>query len=191
MSNEILFTNAAGTLTRGFFQNVSGTRRQGVEVGLRGKFENFGWYVNYSFIQATYQSTATLQNAIGPVSVQKGKRISAVPDQLSKVGFDYQALQDWFIGSDLFYVASQYLRGDDSNQVAKIPGYVVVNLNTRYRIIDQVEIFAWANNLFNSQYSSFGLVNRNAFSNPVGRVERFLSPGAPIAGWAGIRIILD
>jgi hypothetical protein len=32
-----------------------------------------------------------------------------------------------------------------------------------------------------------GALNFNAFGNPIA-VERFVAPGAPIGGWAGVRV---
>jgi outer membrane receptor protein involved in Fe transport len=187
--NEILFTNAPGSLTRGFFQNISNTRREGVELGLSGQYEKLQWFANYSYIDATYQTDAILENAIGPVAIRSGDRIPSVPNQLVKAGFDYEILKDWHFGADLQYVANQYLRGDDANQYPQVPEYVVLNLNTRYRVHKNLELFAMARNITDEHYKTFGLVNRNAFSNPTGNVSTFSSPGAPIGGWAGFRIM--
>jgi outer membrane receptor protein involved in Fe transport len=191
LENDIHFRNATGTFTLGYFQNVGDTRREGIEFGLKGHTERLNWYANYSYVDATYQSTIALQNAIGPVNVRPGDRIPSIPHDLIKFGVDYEVLTDWRIGMDMFYSSSQYLRGDDNNQLARVQGYTVVNLNTSYRVTDNVEIFAMANNVFDEDYNNFGLVNRNAFSNPVGNVESFVSPGTSIAGWGGIRLQFD
>lgn len=187
--NDILFSNAPGTLTRGFFQNVATTRREGVELGLSGAIDRLRWFANYSFIEATFQSAAVLENAIGPIAVRPGDTIPGVPRQLVKAGFEVELLEGWHFGADMQYVASQYLRGDDANQLAPVPEYVVLNLNTRYRLHRNLELFAMARNLADADYSSFGLVNRSAYSTPAGNVERFLSPGAPVGAWAGFRIL--
>jgi outer membrane receptor protein involved in Fe transport len=77
------------------------------------------------------------------------------------------------------------VRGDDSNHLPQVSSYVVVNLNTRYKIGKHVELFAMATNVFNQQYETSGQVNTNFFN---GQNERFLSPGAPISAWAGMRV---
>ena len=186
--NDILFSNAPGTLTRGFFQNVPSTRREGLELGLSGDIERLHWFANYSIVEATYQSAAVLENAIGPVAVQPGDRMPGVPSQMFKVGFEFEILEGWRFGSDLQYIASQYLRGDDHNRLAPVAEYVTLNINTRYRVHENLELFAMARNLTDERYSTFGLVNRSAYSNPTGKIERFLSPGAPIGAWAGFRL---
>lgn len=193
LQNDILFTNVPGGLSRGFFQNVGDTLRQGVEFGLQGTHEKFNWYMNYSFIDATYQSYATLQNALGPIDVKPGNNIPSIPQNLVKAGAEYEILRGWFFGGDLQYASSQYLRGDDNNQLSPVPSYTVVNLHTRYRVHEHVEVFAMANNVFNADYENFGVVNRNFFGGAPngGTPSRFLGPGAPIGGWAGIRVMFD
>ncbi len=186
--NDILFSNAPGTLTRGFFQNVSSTRREGLELGISGDVGRLRWFANYSIIDATYQSSTVLENAVGPVAVRPGDTIPGVPSQLVKAGFDFEILEGWRFGADLQYVASQYLRGDDNNRFAPVPEYVILNINTRYRVHKYLELYALARNLADERYDTFGLVNRSAYSTPTGNVERFLSPGAPIGAWAGFRV---
>jgi iron complex outermembrane receptor protein len=193
LDNDILFTQVGGGLTRGFFQNVGKTLRQGAEVGLQGRLGSFNWYANYSFVHATYETRATLQNALGPETVRPGDRIPGIPQQLVKLGAEYELLTGWFFGGDLQYTSSQSLRGDDQNALPKVPEYAVVNLHTRYRVHEQVELFALANNVFDAKYENFGVVNRNFFTGAPngGTPERFLGPGAPIGGWAGVRVRWD
>ncbi|BBL76334.1 membrane protein [Methylomagnum ishizawai] len=194
LSNDIMFINVGGSgLTRGYFQNVGNTLRQGAEVGLQGGHGGFNWYINYSFIDATYQTHATLQNALGPETVSPGDRIPGIPQQLVKLGAEYEILDGWFFGGDLQYASSQYLRGDDQNVLPQVPEYTVVNLHTRYKVEEHVELFAMANNVFNTDYSNFGVVNRNFFTGAPdgGTPERFLGPGAPIGAWAGVRVHFD
>jgi outer membrane receptor protein involved in Fe transport len=139
-------------------------------------------------VDATYQSNAILQSALGPVPVQPGDRIPGIPEHTVKFGVEYELLPGWFLGSDLLYASSQFVRGDDNNRLPQVPEYVIVNLNTRYRVTKYLEIFAMANNVLDQDYETFGAVNRNFFT---GEAERFLGPGAPIAGWAGLRMLLN
>jgi Outer membrane cobalamin receptor protein len=188
LSNDILFVNTPGGLINGFFQNIGNTRRQGAELGLQGRWQRLAWYANFSFVNATYQSNAMLQNALGPVPIQPGDRIPAIPQQTVKLGAEYEVLSGWFIGGDLLYASSQFVRGDDNNQLPQVHEYLVVNLNSRYQVTKYVEVFALANNIFDQKYETFGVVNRNFFT---GATERFLGPGAPISGWGGIRVRFD
>lgn len=114
--------------------------------------------------------------------MRPGDRIPSIPRHLVKLGAEYELLPGWFFGGDLQYASSQYLRGDDQNQWPPAPEYAVVNLHTRYRVHQHVELFAMANNVFDVEYENFGVVNRNFFSGAPdgGTPERFLGPGAPI-----------
>jgi hypothetical protein len=42
-------------------------------------------------------------------------------------------------------------------------------------------------NVTNAHYSTAGALNFNAFADPIA-VERFVAPGAPIAGWVGAKV---
>lgn len=187
--DDILFINAPGSVVSGYFQNVGVIQRQGGELGLNGLWDKLNWNLSYSFVDATYQTTATINNAIGPVNIKPGNRIPGIPQQTVKLGAEYEVLNGWFFGGDLQYISSQYLRGDDSNQLAKVSEYAIVNLNTRYALTKNVEVFAMARNVFDTDYESYGIVNRNFFKG--GAPEPFLGPYAPISGWAGIRVKFD
>ena len=187
LNNDILFVNSSG-LINGYFQNVGATQRQGGEVGLQGVWEKLTWKVNYSFIDATFQTDTVLGNPLGPVPVQKGDRIPSIPQQLVKLGAEYEILEGWFFGGDLQFASSQYVRGDYNNQLPQVPEYAIVNLNTRYVVTKNVEVFAMARNVFDTRYENYGVVNQNFFT---GQPERFLGPGAPIGGWGGIRVMFD
>jgi iron complex outermembrane receptor protein len=189
LDNEVLFVNAGGTSSLGFFQNVPHTRRQGLEIGLSGTWNRLRWFANYSYIDATYQTDTTLLSAVGPVPVQSGDCIPLVPNHMAKAGFDYEVLKDWYVGADLQYGGSQYLQGDYNNQYPeKVSDYLVLNLNTRYQLTKQVQIYGEVRNLTDKRYKTYSLINRNAFSDPIGQPTTFYSPGAPIGGWVGIRL---
>ena len=56
--DDILFV---GTSTSaGFFTNYGETRRRGIELGLNGSSSRLNWFVNLSYIDATFQSDACL-----------------------------------------------------------------------------------------------------------------------------------
>ncbi|MFB3083979.1 MAG: TonB-dependent receptor, partial [Gammaproteobacteria bacterium] len=82
----------------------------------------------------------------------------------------------------------QFLRGDEANLLQPIDGYVVVNLRGEWVFYQDASVFFKVNNLFDTDYETFGLLGDPqevipSFSNP-----RFLTPGAPIGGWIGLRI---
>lgn len=186
LENDILFVSSSSIgVNTGFFQNVGQTRRQGVEFGLQGHRRRLDWYANYSFIDATYQSAAVLQNAIGPETVNPGDRIPGIPQSTFKLGLEYELVPKWHLGGNLLYASSQYVRGDDNNRLPQVPEYAVVNLDTRYELTKHIEIFGMVNNIFDTKYETFGVLTQNYFT---GADERFLGPGAPIGVWAGVKL---
>jgi iron complex outermembrane recepter protein len=195
----------ATSVSTGFFQNIGATRRQGIEAGLNYRTGNWSGYANYSYIDATFQSALTLpspsnpfQDANGNIQVQPGNHLPGIPQNRLKMGLDYKILPNWTLGGTLIFVSSFYYFGDESNQIAPLPGYHVVNLHTSYRFNRQVELFAMINNLFDTKYANYGILSdptgagtpgvpADGVTNGPGVDNRFQSPAAPFAAFAGLR----
>ena len=90
--------------------------------------------------------------------------------------------------------------GADTNSYegsGKVAGYAVFNLDTRYTFGNTGwQLFGKVNNVFDRKYYSSGLLGENLFPNATGNTfatdagsnkELFLAPGAPRAGWIGLR----
>ena len=189
VSDDILFTQTE-TTGAGFFQNVAQTRRQGVEVGLQGSaWKRLKYYLSYAFVDATYQTNVTLASVTDAsgVQVKPGDSIPGIPPQNLKFGAQVAVLDNLWIGGDVISVSGNYLRGDDGNQQAKVSGYTVLNLNVRYAPVKFLEIWGRVDNATNANYATAGALNWNAFADPIS-VQRFVAPGAPIGGWAGVKV---
>ena len=188
--NDILFLNSPGSVINGYFSNVGATRRQGIEFGLSGiVLESLNWYLSYGLVDATFQTSAVLGNALGAQQVKPGDKIPSIPENTLKFGSEYQILEGWVFGGDLQYASSQYARGDNGNQAPQLPSYTVVNLNTRYALTKNIELFAFGRNIFDQHYKTFGQLGQNFFQN--GQATQFLGPGAPATAYAGIRLNWD
>ena len=179
----------------GFFQNAAKTRRQGVEAGLTYKEVRWNAYINYAFVDATFQTPLTLSSpqnpaadADGNIFVVPGDRIPAIPQHRFKAGFEYSITQPWTVGADLNAVGSQYLIGDQSNQNPKVPAYWVVNMHTSYKINKNVEVFGLVQNLFNQRYYAAGtFFDTQGISFLTLNDPRTFIPGMPLAAYASIR----
>jgi outer membrane receptor protein involved in Fe transport len=208
-TDDILFI-ASSTSGAGYFQNVGKTLRQGVELGLNGKLDKFSFAANYSYVEATFQSSFsasspanTSADAGGNILVGKGSTIPGVPRNTFKLRLGYDITPDWSVGSNVVAASSQYVRGDENNQDShgKIPGYTLVNLDTRYSIGRNWKVFAKVTNVFDRNYETFGLLGPNLFTGPGNSYssnpadwnanDQFRSPGAPRAGWVGITYEFD
>ncbi len=198
-SDDII--NVASTVEgRGFFQNVPGTRRQGVEASIQ--YESSQWlvYAGYSLIDATYQFTGDLSspnnpmaNDEGNVLVTPGKRIPLIPLMQGKLGIDFKPTPEWTIGLDTVAVSSRYFQGDDANQNAQLPAHWLVNLHATFQATERVQFFGLINNLFNRRYALFGTYfDPESVTNvglPIVLSDRRTEVlGAPLAVYGGIRI---
>jgi iron complex outermembrane receptor protein len=196
----------ATSLSTGFFENIGGTRRQGVELGARYTLDKFSVYANYSLIDATFQSAFALnspsnpfQDANGNIQVRPGDRLPGIPENRFKVGADYNVLEGWLVGGNLTLVGDQFFRGDESNQLGALPGYAVLNLHSTYQVTHAVQLFATIDNVTNASYANFGVLGdptgigapgipANGVTNGPGVDNRFISPAPPIAAYGGVRV---
>ncbi len=200
-SNDIQFI-ASNTSGSGYFQNVGKTLRQGIELGMNGKVDKFSFQANYSFVDATFQTTftefsaanSTSNLANGSLSVNKGNRIPGIPQHTLKLRLGYEVTPSWTVGSNIISTSSRYARGDENNQDShgQISGYTIVNLDSHYSINDNWKLFAKVQNLFDRNYATFGQLGVNEFgrggawnSDPWNNTQ-FQTPGAPRAAWVGV-----
>jgi iron complex outermembrane recepter protein len=99
---------------------------------------------------------------------------------------------EWTVGTTGIASSGRYLQGDAANLNAKTGAYVVLNLNTAYQVTQNIQVFGLVQNVTDAKYATFG-----GFS-PVGLVPivqapgatntRSLVPGAPVAGFGGVRV---
>jgi outer membrane receptor protein involved in Fe transport len=200
--DDILFV-ASNTTGEGYFDNFGKTRRQGIETAISGQLSRLTWNVGYSFVDATYQSSESIvsennsqADADGQIQIRSGDRIPGIPRHQLKLRADFAVTPKWNIGSNVLVFSDQYARGNENNahqgDGAKVSGYAVVNLDTRYRIGNGWQLFAKVNNVFDREYDNAGLLgetlfNANGSFNGDERYQPFYAPGAPRAGWVGVR----
>jgi outer membrane receptor protein involved in Fe transport len=196
-SSDILFISSGMVANQGYFANVGDTRRQGIEADLTGRKRFDGgridWGVHYTYIGATFQTAFTAPSALHPdamdgrIDVPVGARLPSVPRHVFKVGVSAAAAFGLSGGVNLVANSSQYVRGDEANLLAPVPGYAIVNARAAFRIDSHVSVFALVDNLFNTTASTFGVLGDAtdvlgpAYDNP-----RFLGPVAPRAAWLGV-----
>jgi iron complex outermembrane recepter protein len=196
-NDDIIFQNTGGVSgNEGFFDNIGDTERLGIEVALGGSQQKLDWFVNYSYLEATFQDTFQASSANNPaavnglITVQKGDFIPNIPSHTLKLGGDYQYSQRFSFGGDLIYKSGVYVRGDESNQLDKLDGYTTVNIRARYEVNNTFQVFARVNNLFDQEYESFGLLGEpdevpgfGGFTN-----NKFVGVGSPLSGFVGMTV---
>ena len=198
LDNDIAFINSV-TQGRAFFANIGQTRRQGVDASVQLKTDRWLAWIAYTYINATYLSgfveasgSNPAADADGNITINPGNRLSGIPAHQVKLGFNYKVTDKWTVGASAIGVTTAFLFGDEANLTAQLPGYFTVNLNTSYQLTKNVQLFAWAQNITNARYYTFGtfsptsavaIAQAPGASNP-----RSYSPAAPIGGFGGIRV---
>lgn len=127
--DDILFV---GTSTsQGYFTNFGRTRREGLELGSGADIGAVTLRADYSYVKATYQSSACLLaennssrgqsaecTAAGQnneILIRPGNRIPGIPLHSLKLGIDWRTNERWTLSADLVSHSSQYLRGNENN----------------------------------------------------------------------------
>ena len=147
------------------------------------------------------------------ITVNKGMHIPGIPKHQFKFRANYQATPDWSLGANLIAFSDRYMHGNENNQhqanspdcadraeneaavacgKGKISGFAIVNLDTQYNVGGGWKFFAKAINVFDQDYETTGRLAASHFNNAGGWEDiaagsRFVSPGAPRAGWIGLR----
>lgn len=184
--DDIMFV-AAGTSGGGYFKNFGETRRRGIEASLAKNWDAFSFGANYTFLNATYESSETF-NAAGnstatiiannddsaPINVRPGDHIPGVPRNILKLFADYRINDKFTVGFNTHTVSSSYLRGNENNDHqegglyrsgGKISGYTVVNLAATFQARSDMTVFAKVNNLFDREYYTAGMLGLNPFND--------------------------
>lgn len=192
--DDILF-QSTGRAT-GLFANVDETRRMGLESAVSGTVGRFNWFANYTWLEATFEDDFDVlspnhpdADSEGLIAVEKGDRMPGLPEHMLKTGADYFFTDRFSVGGEAVYNSDIYLRGDESNSLDKVDGYMLVNLRASYRMNEQLRIFARVSNVFDKEYENFGLLGEEpdeVLDNLADDRPIFLGPGSPRAAWMGI-----
>jgi iron complex outermembrane recepter protein len=184
----------------GFFTNVGTTLRQGGEVTANWTGDRWSAYANYSYVDAIYLTTFEepspnnpLQSANGTIPITNGTLIAGIPKNTVKVGVDYAVTPQWHVGADMLAASGQVLFGNENNAVPQAPGYAVFGLHTSYQWNKQVQIYGYAQNIFDQRYYTSGsLFSTNLTTGPAPTLTnpQTFAPAKPVAIYGGIKITL-
>jgi outer membrane cobalamin receptor len=122
------------------------------------------------------------------LAVKKGDRIPGIPEHIYKVTLSVDLWQRVSLGVDGNYSGNKYFRGDEANSTAPLAGYWLFNATADYKITKNFSVFGKVNNLFDNNYNSFGVYGQANEVLPGFNDGRFVAPGAPRAGWIGVRL---
>jgi fatty-acid desaturase/outer membrane receptor protein involved in Fe transport len=194
-SNDILFISSGQLTNEGHFENVGDTLRQGFELLAYGTLgSRIRWNGTYTHLRATFDTPLVVSSPNHPeaedgeIAVAVGSRLPSLPRHTWKVDLSYSTARA-SVDTNVVYNSSQFFRGDEANLMEPIDGSLVVNLGGRYAIHKNLALSARLSNLFDAEYSTFGLLGEadDVLGDEFEDV-RFVSPGAPRAAWIGLEI---
>jgi outer membrane receptor protein involved in Fe transport len=200
LDDDIVFVNSP-TLDRAYFMNVGATQRQGVDAGVQFKNERWLVYLEYSYIDATYQSGFVESagsnpdgDANGNETITPGDRLPGIPANQIKLGIYYKVTPKWTVGAVGIAQTGQYLFGDEANLTPQLPGFFTLNLTTNYQLTPRIGLFATIDNVTNEQYYTYGTFSPTTSvylsQAPYATNPRAYSPAAPIGVLVGVRVTL-
>ena len=129
LKDDIYFITAGNG--QGFFDTVGKTRRRGIEAGLSGKRDKWGFGVNYSLTDATFQdsfrmisndnsSAVDRQDGFGyTIDVRPGSRIPGVALHNLNASVSYDVTDKWTVGLTAVAHAKSFVRGNENNEHRK------------------------------------------------------------------------
>ncbi|MBM4207855.1 MAG: TonB-dependent receptor [Gammaproteobacteria bacterium] len=199
--DDIIFNRGGDSVSEGFFSNVGQTRRHGVELAtsinypqLFSEIDDWHFATNYTYLNARFLDSFDIQNPLNleqRATVQRGDRIPGLPEHIFKASLGVDLWQKLFLGINGAYSGNRFFRGDEANILKPLSGYWLFNATAEYKVTKNFSLFGKLDNIFDVRYNTFGLIGDPSevlgdnFNNP-----RFVSPGAPRAGWVGIRLSL-
>jgi outer membrane receptor protein involved in Fe transport len=202
--DDILFISDGSSTSRGFFDNVGDTRRRGLEFSLTGSAGPVRYGAHYTYINAEFRDAFLVNSPNHPLRdpdnpdqpapealvVTPGNRIPGVPEHLLRLNAAWDINDRFTLGADMVAQSDQFFRGDESNTADPLDGFAIFNLNATYRFNPRAELFARVNNLFDTEYETFGVFGEpeEVLGPAFAGARRFVGPGAPFGAWIGLRM---
>jgi len=199
--NDIIFNRGGDSISEGYFSNIGQTQRYGIESGLSlnmpelfSDIDDWHFSTNYTYLNARFQDGFTIQNPLDEDDVDgeqvtRGDRIPGLPEHVFKATIGVDLWKRLSMGVDAQFNGNQFFRGDEANLTAPLGGYWLFNATAEVKINEHIALFGRVNNIFDRDYKTFGVYGEaDEVLGDDYESGRFVSPGAPRAGWIGVRL---
>ena len=199
-SNDIVYETTTYNPNLAYFVNAGKTLRQGVELNLHYDSAKLHAVLGYAYTDATFQTPLLLgsqsnpmADANGNIQVMPGNHIPGVPRNRITAQVAFDVTNKWLVGASASYQTGQYRFGDQANLTPPLSGYFLANLNTSYKVTDNITVFGLINNVFNNHYytyGTFGPASAVPWPNVPGGVTSNATavPGTPLTAYAGLTV---
>lgn len=125
LEDDITFLSI-GRGNRGFFDNFGQTRRRGLEIGLSSQTARYQWFINYSYLKATFESPSTavngsnstaprVRNAQKSFPIEPGDQIPGFPNHALRAGIKFDFTPDVSAGLTLIAQGEAFAQGNENN----------------------------------------------------------------------------
>ena len=163
--NDIYFVSAGPFRGSGYFDNIGNTQRLGWENSLAWSFsEKIRLQLAYTWLKATFEDDFTISSpnhpaeVDGELSVEAGDYIALIPKHNLSGQLATSITEKLEVGWTAIYNSGQYIRGDESNEMAPLDGYWRHDAILTYAFSDKLSCWIKAKNLMNAKYQTFGLL---------------------------------
>jgi outer membrane receptor protein involved in Fe transport len=186
LHDDIFSVTPPGT-TSIIFQNVGDTRRQGIEASARARLGRFDLEGSYAYTLATFESDVVLATPRtgGAEPVARGAELPMNPRHRAGLGGRWHVLSWLDLSAAVRHIGSQRFMGDEQNVAPRLAAATVLDAGAEARW-RRLAFFVRATNLLDARYEVFGTYSINGRA-PGQPVEPFLTPGAPLQVFAGLR----
>ena len=195
VDDDLIFVSSGHVRGSGHFDNVERTDRRGLEAAGEWRAGRVTFTGTYTYQQATYGADFDVQSPFHPgaddgvLPVSAGDALPGVPAHLGRVGVSARITDALDVTAMWRGQSSQYLRGDEANLLAPAAALSIVDAYARWRLGKRLSIVAQASNLFDTAYSTFGMLgDASLLGEDYEDEPRFVSPGAPRSGWLGVEL---
>jgi iron complex outermembrane recepter protein len=171
----------SGSTIDGYFANIGGTRREGVELQASAVAGAVALRASYAVTHATFRVDdveifSIREEAGGENTVARGDRLPLVPTHVAASSATVALPHGVSASLVASYTGERVLRGDESNDEAPLAGYWLLEAGLGIHIAAW-ELRAIVRNLLDMEHATFGTFNLNQGDG--GALERFLTPGTP------------
>jgi outer membrane receptor protein involved in Fe transport len=142
LKDDIYFVTAGGG--SGFFDTIGRTRRRGIEAGLSGRKDKWGFGINYGLTDATFQSNFLMLSednssakfivpfGMNVIEVEKGNRMPGISLHNLNANISYEVTSKWQVGLSAVMHSESFVRGNENNKhkvgVTRIVEYLDPNI---------------------------------------------------------------
>ena len=148
---------------RGYYTNVPGTRRRGLDASLGYERGPISLFAGFAHVDASYRFSGRLASpnspaadAGGDILIRQGDRIGGIPADRWKLGADYKLIPALDIGMTVVGQGPHRLVGDENGSDARLAGFTRIDLRAEWRISRQISLEARALNVGDAHYATYG-----------------------------------